>query len=182
METQTHSTNNRNHRRNNRHDQHSDATPLLRRRIVSAKDIPDARPKEDENKKVVAAPVVVVPTAHPKMAKVERAGNRIPKMATMALGIYENAITSLPGNQIVALAQHLNFHHRKQSTIKSLAKKVRSGTVVRIMGGDARYIGKSGLVIKAGRLRCHVAIAGVEKRAYLFNSDVIAIVNEQKAS
>ena len=106
------------------------------------------------------------------MAKVARAASKLPQLNTDASDAFATLTTKLATDQIAALALHLQHHNRVAATQNALAVKMTTGTAVRIVGGDPRFIGKTGVVSKAQRIRCYVAIEGVAKPVYCFTSDV----------
>jgi hypothetical protein len=61
------------------------------------------------------------------------------------------------------------------------SNKVEAGNTVTIISGDARYVGKTGTVSKAQRIRCYVEIPGVSKPVYLFTSDVEVMAAAEQA-
>jgi len=65
-----------------------------------------------------------------------------------------------------------------QATQRALSQKVAAGDEVRILGGDPRYVGMTGTVSKAQRIRCYVTVGGVNKPIYLFTSDVQVLEGE----
>ena len=70
------------------------------------------------------------------------------------------------------LALHLQHFNRVKATERALGQRVVQGTSVRIVAGDPRFIGLSGTVVKAQRIRCYVEVPGIKKPVYLFTSDV----------
>lgn len=106
------------------------------------------------------------------MAKVARAASKLPQLSTDASDAFAALTTKLATDQIVALALHLQHHNRVSSTQNALTVRMTTGTAVRIVGGDPRFIGKTGVVSKAQRIRCYVAVDGVAKPVYCFTSDV----------
>jgi len=106
------------------------------------------------------------------MAKVARAASKLPQLSTDASDAFATLTTKLATDQIAALALHLQHHNRVAATQNALTVKMTTGTAVRIVGGDPRFIGKTGVVSKAQRIRCYVAIEGVAKPVYCFTSDV----------
>jgi len=106
------------------------------------------------------------------MAKVARAASKLPQLSSDASDAFSTLTIKLATDQIAALALHLQHHNRVAATQNALAVKMTTGTAVRIVGGDPRFIGKTGVVSKAQRIRCYVAVDGVAKPVYCFTSDV----------
>lgn len=109
------------------------------------------------------------------MAKVARAASKLPQLSTDASDAFATLTTKLATDQIAALALHLQHHNRVAATQNALTVRMTTGTAVRIVGGDPRFIGKTGVVSKAQRIRCYVAIEGVAKPVYCFTSDVSTV-------
>lgn len=109
------------------------------------------------------------------MAKVARAASKLPQLSTDASDAFAALTTKLATDQIAALALHLQHHNRVAATQNALTVRMTTGTAVRIVGGDPRFIGKTGVVSKAQRIRCYVAIEGVAKPVYCFTSDVSTV-------
>lgn len=129
-----------------------------------------ARLAKAEAKKASAKP------AH--MSKVEKAANKLPSLDDSASSLFGEITVNYTRDQITALAAHLTHFNRMQATERALGQKVKTGDSVRITGGDARFVGKTGTVAKAQRIRCYVTVEGVAKDVYLFTSDVEVLSSE----
>ena len=110
------------------------------------------------------------------MSKVEKAAARLPSLAQAAQEAFNSATVNLSADQVSALAAHLSHFNRVRATERALGQKVEAGDSVRIVGGEARFVGKTGTVSKAQRIRCYVEIEGFKKPVYLFTSDVEKVV------
>jgi hypothetical protein len=110
------------------------------------------------------------PSAH--MSKVERAASKLPALTEEAQVMFSDITSNLGRDQVAAIALHLGHFNRVQATQRALSQKVAAGDEVRILGGDPRYVGMTGTVSKAQRIRCYVTVEGVNKPIYLFTSDV----------
>ena len=110
------------------------------------------------------------------MSKVQRAAEKLPELTEVAQGVFNDATTNLTGPQLAALASHLAHFNRVRATERALGTKIEAGVKVTIIGGDPRFVGKTGTVAKAQRIRCYVDVPGVNKQVYLFTSDVEALV------
>jgi len=109
------------------------------------------------------------------MSKVEKAAAKLPGLTPEADLVFNDIITNFGRAQVAALAAHLEFFNRKSATERALAQKLEVGSVVRIVSGDPRYVGKTGVVSRAQRIRCYVEVDGLDKPCYLFTSDVEVI-------
>lgn len=116
------------------------------------------------------------------MSKVQRAAEKLPELTEIAQGVFNDATTNLTGPQLAALASHLAHFNRVRATERALGTKIEAGVKVTIVGGDPRFVGKTGVVAKAQRIRCYVDVPGVNKQVYLFTSDVEALVEEASAA
>lgn len=106
------------------------------------------------------------------MSKVEKAASKLPSM-TNDVSTYFNELTAnLSSQDINALAAHLVHFNRSKATERALSQQVKMGDKVKIVGGEAKYIGLEGVVSKAQRIRCYVTVEGFKKDIYLFTSDV----------
>lgn len=117
------------------------------------------------------------PAASPAhMKKVAKAAERLPALSDDAKSFFEEAKTSLNAADLIALAAHLQIHCRASATEASSARKLKEGETVKIVSTDvpqyAKFIGKTGVVEKAQRIRCYVKVPGVDKAVYLHISDV----------
>jgi hypothetical protein len=127
-------------------------------------------------------------SAGPKMVhmkKVEKAAGRLPTLLDGAQALFDNITASLGADQRAALALHIQHFNRVQSTIQASASQpLKVGQVVRITGGDPKFIGMRGAVEKVQRIRCYVTVPGFNRPAYCFVSDVerVSEGGEQPAS
>lgn len=136
----------------------------------------EERARDKENRRLARERAKAEREANAKpahMAKVEKAAKRLPDLNPETqqafLDIRES---SLSLTDIEALTAHLNHHVRFERTRAALETRVEINQVVRIIGGDVRYIGKVGVVTAAQRIRCYVNIEELDKQVYLFTSDV----------
>lgn len=106
------------------------------------------------------------------MKKVEKAAGALPRLSGDPVRIFEEVTSNFGRDQIAALALHLQHFNRVRATERALNQRLEAGTAVRITGGDPKYIGMSGTINKAQRIRCYVDVPGVKKPVYLFTSDV----------
>lgn len=136
------------------------------------KDAEQARRKQERDAARAAKKAERVasrPQAH--TAKVEKARARLPKLDNAAQAIYSDVVSNFTSGQVAALAAHLEFHNREQATVRALSVTFNEGDRVRIVGGNARFIGQTGTVSKPQRIRMYVELDGSNKRAYMFTSD-----------
>lgn len=108
------------------------------------------------------------------MRKVQKAAERLGALGSAAQLLFNEATANLTGAELATFAAHIQHHNRVQATQRALGQKIEAGMQVGIVGGDPRFIGKSGTVTKAQRIRCYVQVEGVAKPIYLFTSDVQA--------
>lgn len=110
------------------------------------------------------------PVVH--MTKVEKAGARLPNLGTVAQSTFDEVVRTLNPEQLTALALHIQHFNRVQATTQALtAGDLKVGQLVRITGGDPKYIGMTGAIETLRRIRCFVAVPGVRKSIYLFVSE-----------
>ncbi len=117
-----------------------------------------------------AAKAAEVKTPH--MSKVAKAASKLPALTASSEELFGDITVNFPSDQIAALAAHLTHFNRVKATERALNQKIATGDAVRIVGGDARFIGMTGVVTKAQRIRCYVEVANAKKPVYLFTSDV----------
>lgn len=127
-----------------------------------------AKAAERESKRAQKQPRQKV--AH--MSKVERAASKLPALQPEVLQEYNDVITNFSADQISALALWLQHYNRVSATQRALTAKVEIGDTVTIIGGDPKWLGKTGRVVEARRIRCFVEVEGANKPVYLFTSDV----------
>lgn len=108
----------------------------------------------------------------PHMKKIEKAAAALPTLTEATQLSFNEITTNLSAAQITALALHLQHFNRVKATERALAQELEAGQQVRIVSGVQKYIGMTGTVEKAQRIRCFVAIPGIRKPVYLFTSDV----------
>lgn len=106
------------------------------------------------------------------MSKVSKAAERLPELSPTALELFTDATANLDASTIAALAAHLQHFNRTKATERALNQKVGEGDTVKVVSGDPRFIGKTGTVTKAQRIRCYVNVDETKKPIYLFTSDV----------
>ena len=106
------------------------------------------------------------------MKKVERARSKCPALNTEAEMMFGDITANLSAQQIDALAQHLLVHHRAMQTIRALqSPQLPMGAMVRITGGEAKYVGMVGEVVHSQRLRAKVKVEGVKKPVYIYTGE-----------
>lgn len=131
----------------------------------------DNKAKRDaERAKKLAERSAAKSPAH--MKKVQKAAERLSPLGQAATLLFNEATAGLSASDLAVLALHIQHFNRVKATERALGQKVTAGTKVTIVGGDSRYIGKSGTVTKAQRIRCYVTVEGSTKPIYLFTSDV----------
>jgi len=106
------------------------------------------------------------------MKKVQKAAEKLTALGTAAELIFNEATANLPGAELAALATHIQHFNRVKATERALNQNLEVGQSVNIVGGDPRFIGKSGTLAKVQRIRCYVTVEGLNKPVYLFTSDV----------
>jgi len=110
--------------------------------------------------------------AQPHLAKVQKAEARLPKLTERAAAVFRDITVNLTGAEASSLALHLNHHNRASATQRAVGLKLEEGMQVRITGGDPRFIGQEGTVVRAQRIRCYVEVPGTKKPVYLLISEV----------
>ena len=106
------------------------------------------------------------------MKKVQKAAEKLTALGTAAELIFNEATANLPGAELAALATHIQHFNRVKATERALNQNLEVGQEVNIVGGDPRFIGKTGTLAKVQRIRCYVTVEGINKPVYLFTSDV----------
>lgn len=105
------------------------------------------------------------------MAKVTRAAAKLPVLADRAAEVYNDITANLSRDQVTALSLHLAHFNRVMATASSGSVKLEPGMQVTITGGDPRFVGKTGVVSKAQRIRAYISVEGFKKDIYVFTSD-----------
>lgn len=107
------------------------------------------------------------------MRKVQKAAERLGTLDEQMQLLFNEATANFTAAQVAQLAAHLNHFNRVKATERALTQTIEAGQQVRIVGGDhPQYIGKTGTVTKAQRIRCYVEVEGAKKPVYLFTSNV----------
>ena len=111
-----------------------------------------------------------------KPSRLDKAAAGLPPLSEGASTLFNDATTNLNHSDLTALAAHLSYHLRAEATKAAATAKIEEGTRVRITGGDAKWLGQIGLVVRAQRIRCFVALdADPSRQVYLFLSDVTPV-------
>lgn len=105
------------------------------------------------------------------LSKVEKAEANLPQMSDAAKEIFDLA-KDLDRTDVEVLAAHLGFMARKNATLQATGANLKINMPVKVIGGQARYIGATGVVSKVQRIRCFVTLDDSGKEIYLFTSDV----------
>jgi len=142
-----------------------------------AKQAERAKKKEER-----LAAAVARATAPAHMRKVMRAAEKLSPLGAAAALLFAESTKSLSPGDLAALAQHILHHNRVQATSSSLSAKLSVGQAVTIIGGEPRYVGITGTILKAQRIRCYVQVPNQSKPVYLFTSDVQPVEGEEPIS
>jgi len=116
------------------------------------------------------------------MKKVERAASKLPKMNDALTLLFNEATTNFSAEQLTTLALHVQHFNRVKATERAINQRVVLGQTVRIIGGDPKFIGMTGQVSLARRIRCFVDVPGFKKPVYCFTSDVEILESEVRAT
>lgn len=106
------------------------------------------------------------------MKKVERAASKLPTLSSEAQAKLNELRLELSNVELTALSAHILHHVRATATVAAAGKRPEVGATVRIVGGDPKFVGKTGTVVDSRPLRCFVEVDGAKKPVYLFNSEV----------
>lgn len=106
------------------------------------------------------------------MLKVQKAAAKLPALNEQANIVVNDITSNFSQAQVAAISLHLQHFNRVKATERALTQKVEAGMTVKIVGGDPRFIGMTGTVDKAQRIRCYVNVASMKKPVYLYTSDV----------
>lgn len=116
------------------------------------------------------------------MKKVQKAAEKLGTLAQAAQLLFNEATTNLTAAELAILALHIQHFNRVQATGRALNQKIEAGMEVTITGGDPRFIGRTGTVSKAQRIRCYVTLEGQSKPVYLFTSDVAPAAEAEESA
>src|SRR5574342_1200722 len=98
---------------------------------------------------------------------------QLPELSTIALDVLEQFKSLDPADRCVFLGHAQEFSRVDGIiTSKSGDELVEIGDTVIIVSGSSKYLGKTGRVSTARRVRVYVDVNGVDKPVYLFRSDV----------
>lgn len=118
----------------------------------------------------------------PHMKKLDKAAAALPQLREAAQLTFNEITVNYSASEITALALHLQHFNRVKATERALNQTIEAGQTVRIVGGDPKYIGLTGTVFKAQRIRCYVEIQSAKKPIYMFTSDVELLEEQQSAT
>lgn len=135
----------------------------------------DKAVKKAERARLKAERLAARPAKH--TAKLITAKNKLPLLSDGLTEDLNDLTGRLTTDELESLSSHLAFIARQRRTVAAVDVTVTVGQVVRIIGGEHRYLNKVGEVVKANRIRCYVEVEG--KKLYLFTSDVSSIVDEE---
>jgi len=103
------------------------------------------------------------------MKKVERALSKLASLNEATQLLFNEITCNIGAAQIDALALHLQHYNRQMATVNAMkSQMLRIGETVRITGGDPKFIGMVGKVVKSRQLRAKVEVAGQKKLVYIF--------------
>jgi hypothetical protein len=141
--------------------------------IIAQRDAERATRKADREAKRAAAKAAKASEAKtPHMSKVDKAASKLPALSASAQSTLNEITANFTAAEVSALAAHLSHFNRVKATERALGQTIKADDTVRIVGGDARFIGLVGTVAKAQRIRCYVTVEGLKKPVYLFTSEV----------
>ena len=141
--------------------------------IIAARDAERATRKADREAKRAAAKAAKASEAKtPHMSKVAKAASKLPALSASAQSTLDEITANFSAAEVAVLAAHLSHFNRVKATERALNQTVKVDDTVRIVGGDARFIGLVGTIAKAQRIRCYVTVEGAKKPVYLFTSEV----------
>lgn len=109
------------------------------------------------------------------MRKVQKAAEKLPSLSDASQLLFSEITASHTAAELSALASHILHFNRVSATSRALSQKLEVGQTVTIIGGDSRFVGKTGTVSKVQRIRCYVSFDGVKKDAYFYTSDVSGV-------
>ena len=116
------------------------------------------------------------------MKKVERARAKLNKLSSEAELIFSEVVGNFGVTAIEDIAEHLMVHARAYKTQRALTQKqLPLGAMVKIVGGDRRYLGMTGTVVHSQKLRAKVEVEGVAKPVYLYTGEAIEIAADRLA-
>jgi hypothetical protein len=103
------------------------------------------------------------------MKKVERALSKLPSLNEPTQLLFNEITCNLSASQIDALALHLQGYNRQMATVNAMkSTMLQIGETVRITGGDPKFIGMVGKVVKSRQLRAKIDVPGQKKLVYIF--------------
>jgi len=119
----------------------------------------------------------------PHMAKAEKVINKLPPLPENLKVIFDHLMNSGHSQvHLELLADHLKAYSRLERTKAAVAADdgLKLGSDVVVIGGDPKFIGRTGQISNIKRIRCHVRLPDQERELYLFRSDVKLVSNAQE--
>jgi hypothetical protein len=110
------------------------------------------------------------------MKKVNNARAKLPALNGESTKMYDEILSSFSVAQIEALSSHLALGARaKKTEAATRAPRLPLGAMVRVSGGDPRYIGKVGTVVHSQKLHAKVEVPGMSRLVYIYNGEAVEI-------
>lgn len=112
------------------------------------------------------------------MTKVEKVAAQLPPLSSDASVLFA-AANNMSTSDITSLVAHLNIVIRRRGVVAvaqgTASPAVKPGARVSVRGGQAKFIGQSGIVTRVQRIRCYVRLDGRDKDDYFFIADVAPV-------
>jgi hypothetical protein len=107
----------------------------------------------------------------PHLSKVKKALEQLPELTASAKERYDELVVGLNPTEVNALGLHLQHFYRHHATESASSRALEVGQKVKLLGGGAKYVGRTGVVVKLQRIRCYVKVEGIGTPAYVFTSE-----------
>jgi hypothetical protein len=111
----------------------------------------------------------------PHLAKVEKAISKLPQLSPQLQFLFDGITTSgASAVDLNLLAEHLRAFVRMEQTKAAIENNdnLLVGNNVVVVGGDPKFIGRTGTIVAMRKIRCNVKLGNDDRELYLFRSEV----------
>ena len=117
------------------------------------------------------------------MKKVEKARAKLPPLGEEMTRLFNEVTTNFSAGSLEVFAQHVLVQARALRTMRACsATQLPLGALVRITGGEPKFLGMTGKVVHSQKLRAKVAVEGVKNPVYIYTGEAEPIASETPAA
>ena len=103
------------------------------------------------------------------MKKVEKARAKLPPLGDEMTRLFDEVTTAFPAGSLEVFAQHVLVQARALRTMRACSSiQLPLGALVRITGGEPKFLGMTGTVVHSQKLRAKVRLPGMPEGKYVY--------------